>query len=257
MTGFKNFILRGNLVELAVAFIMAAPSRRRHGDRRRHHGPDRQGRRHPDFSNYKPGGLPIGAWITAVISFVVIAAVVYFFDREALHGGQGAVLPQPRAGHPGGRQAAAGDPRPARGSGGYRGRSRHRLSEPNPAPDRHRRARCSAVVRRHLAAQPPILASSSASGAASASRSSDVVSGRTSPNTAASRRRRCHSDSSGRLGDSGSSGGGVVAHGSTLRRRGRWRGCPPLGPAPACRSSAAWSRRGCAGRSATRPASPW
>ena len=24
MTGFKNFILRGNLVELAVAFIMAA-----------------------------------------------------------------------------------------------------------------------------------------------------------------------------------------------------------------------------------------
>ncbi len=24
MTGFKNFILRGNLVELAVAFVMAA-----------------------------------------------------------------------------------------------------------------------------------------------------------------------------------------------------------------------------------------
>ena len=26
MTGFKNFILRGNLIELAVAFIMAARS---------------------------------------------------------------------------------------------------------------------------------------------------------------------------------------------------------------------------------------
>ena len=26
MEGFKNFILRGNLVELAVAFVMAAPS---------------------------------------------------------------------------------------------------------------------------------------------------------------------------------------------------------------------------------------
>lgn len=26
MSGFKNFILRGNLIELAVAFIMATPS---------------------------------------------------------------------------------------------------------------------------------------------------------------------------------------------------------------------------------------
>ena len=32
MTGFKNFILRGNLVELAVAFIMA-PRLRRGGHR--------------------------------------------------------------------------------------------------------------------------------------------------------------------------------------------------------------------------------
>ena len=51
MTGFKNFILRGNLVELAVAFIMGARVRRgRHRDRRADHGPDRQGRRQPDFS---------------------------------------------------------------------------------------------------------------------------------------------------------------------------------------------------------------
>ena len=26
MTGFRNFILRGNLVDIAVAFIIAAPS---------------------------------------------------------------------------------------------------------------------------------------------------------------------------------------------------------------------------------------
>ena len=26
MSGFKNFILRGNLIEIAVAFIIAAPS---------------------------------------------------------------------------------------------------------------------------------------------------------------------------------------------------------------------------------------
>jgi large conductance mechanosensitive channel len=80
MTGFKNFILRGNLVELAVAFIMAAAFAAvvtatvdllmdligKAGGT-------------PDFSNYDPGGVSVGAWITAVISFVILAAVVYFF----------------------------------------------------------------------------------------------------------------------------------------------------------------------------------
>lgn len=80
MTGFKNFILRGNLVELAVAFIMAAAFAAvvtatvnlimdligRVGGV-------------PDFSNYDPYGISIGAWLTAVISFLIMAAVVYFF----------------------------------------------------------------------------------------------------------------------------------------------------------------------------------
>ena len=80
MTGFKNFILRGNLVELAVAFIMAAAFAAvvtatvavimdligKAGGT-------------PDFSNYSPGGVSVGAWLTALISFVIIAAVVYFF----------------------------------------------------------------------------------------------------------------------------------------------------------------------------------
>ena len=79
MTGFKNFLLRGNLVELAVAFIMAAAFAKvvtstvavimdlvgKIGGT-------------PDFSNYQPGHVHLGAWITAVISFVVLAAVVYF-----------------------------------------------------------------------------------------------------------------------------------------------------------------------------------
>ena len=79
MTGFKNFILRGNLVELAVAFVMAAAFAAvvaatvnmlmdligKAGGT-------------PDFSNYSPGGVSVGAWITAVITFVIIAAVVYF-----------------------------------------------------------------------------------------------------------------------------------------------------------------------------------
>ena len=32
----------------------------------------------PDFSNYSPGGVSVGAWLTAVLSFVILAAVVYF-----------------------------------------------------------------------------------------------------------------------------------------------------------------------------------
>jgi large conductance mechanosensitive channel len=79
MTGFKNFLLRGNLVELAVALIMALAFTAvvkatvdlimdvvgKIGGAK-------------DFSDYHPGGVSIGAWITAVISFVILATVVYF-----------------------------------------------------------------------------------------------------------------------------------------------------------------------------------
>ncbi|MGH3336450.1 MAG: MscL family protein [Nocardioides sp.] len=79
MTGFKNFILKGNLVELAVAFIMGLAFAAvvtatvalvmdiigKVGGQ-------------PDFSNYAPGGVSVGAWITALISFLILAAVVYF-----------------------------------------------------------------------------------------------------------------------------------------------------------------------------------
>ena len=80
MTGFRNFILRGNLVELAVAFIMATAFAlvvtatvdvimdligKAGGT--------------PDFSNYDPGGVSLGAWLTALVSFLIMAAVVYFF----------------------------------------------------------------------------------------------------------------------------------------------------------------------------------
>jgi large conductance mechanosensitive channel len=79
MTGFKNFILRGNLVELAVALIMALAFTAvvtatvdlimslvgKIGGQ-------------PDFSGWRPGDLPLGAWLTALISFLVLAAIVYF-----------------------------------------------------------------------------------------------------------------------------------------------------------------------------------
>ena len=80
MTGFKNFVLRGNLVELAVAFVMgaafatvvAASVNLLMGLIGKIGG-------EPDFNAWKPGGLPFGAWVTAVISFVILALVVYFF----------------------------------------------------------------------------------------------------------------------------------------------------------------------------------
>jgi large conductance mechanosensitive channel len=79
VTGFKNFILRGNLVEIAVAFVIGLAFAAvvtatvtllmdvigKLGGK-------------PDFSSYSPGGVSVGAWITAVISFVILAAVVYF-----------------------------------------------------------------------------------------------------------------------------------------------------------------------------------
>lgn len=79
MTGFKNFILRGNLVELAVAFIMATAFAAvitatvgmimdligKAGGT-------------PDFSSYSYKGVSVGVFLTALVSFLVIAAVVYF-----------------------------------------------------------------------------------------------------------------------------------------------------------------------------------
>jgi large conductance mechanosensitive channel len=79
MTGFKNFILRGNLVELAVAFIMAlafAAVVKATVDLVM--GIIGKAGGHPDFSTFRPGGLLIGVWITAVIAFLITAAVVYY-----------------------------------------------------------------------------------------------------------------------------------------------------------------------------------
>lgn len=79
MTGFKNFILRGNLVELAVAFVMGlAFAAVVTSTVDLIMGVIGKAGGQPDFNAWKPGGLPVGAWITAVISFLIIAAVVYF-----------------------------------------------------------------------------------------------------------------------------------------------------------------------------------
>jgi large conductance mechanosensitive channel len=79
MKGFKDFLMRGNLIELAVAFIMATAF-----------GAvvttftqlvmDLIGKlgAQPDFSSVAIGGVNIGKFITAVVAFVIMAAVVYF-----------------------------------------------------------------------------------------------------------------------------------------------------------------------------------
>lgn len=80
LKGFKDFVMRGNLVELAVAFVIAASFAavvKAFVDVMM----DLIGKLGgtPDFSNYKPGGVSVGAFLTALIAFLILAAVVYFF----------------------------------------------------------------------------------------------------------------------------------------------------------------------------------
>lgn len=79
MKGFKDFLLRGNLIELAVAFIMGTAfalvvssftaiitdALGKIG------GID-------GFSQTAVAGINIGAFITAALNFVIVAAVLYF-----------------------------------------------------------------------------------------------------------------------------------------------------------------------------------
>ena len=80
MSGFKAFILRGNLVELAVAFVMGVAFAAvvtsftdvlmgfigKIGGQ-------------PDFGSAEIAGVNVGQFINALISFLILAAVVYFF----------------------------------------------------------------------------------------------------------------------------------------------------------------------------------
>ncbi|MFN8097585.1 MAG: large conductance mechanosensitive channel protein MscL [Dermatophilaceae bacterium] len=80
MKGFKDFIMRGNLVELAVAFVIGASFATvvgtftdvfmsllgKIGGK-------------PDFNAWQPGGVPFGAFLTALVAFLIVAFVIYFF----------------------------------------------------------------------------------------------------------------------------------------------------------------------------------
>ena len=80
MKGFKDFVMRGNLVELAVAFIIAtafATVVKTFTDMLL--GIIGKAGGKPDFNAFKPGGVPVGTFLTALVSFLIVAAIVYFF----------------------------------------------------------------------------------------------------------------------------------------------------------------------------------
>ena len=79
MKGFRDFLMRGNLVELAVAVIIGtafATVVKSFTDMIT----DLIGKiaKTPDFSQNSIAGIHVGAFVTAVLSFVLTAAVVYF-----------------------------------------------------------------------------------------------------------------------------------------------------------------------------------
>ena len=77
LKGFKDFLMRGNVVDLAVAVVIAGAFGKvieafvtmdlvgKLGGQ-------------PDFSGWAPGGVHIGTFITVLISFLIVAAAVYF-----------------------------------------------------------------------------------------------------------------------------------------------------------------------------------
>ena len=78
--GFRDFLLRGNVVDLAVAVVVGGAF----GEVVKAFATDFIGSilgklgGKPNFNSVAPGGIIIGTTITALIYFVIVAAVVYF-----------------------------------------------------------------------------------------------------------------------------------------------------------------------------------
>jgi large conductance mechanosensitive channel len=83
MKGFRDFVLRGNLIELAVAFIIGAAFAALVASFTKVlleaigkiFGSDTF-----NFNEWAPGGwVTIGPFLTALVAFLIMAFVVYFF----------------------------------------------------------------------------------------------------------------------------------------------------------------------------------
>ncbi len=82
LKGFREFILRGNLIELATAFIIGGAFAlvvSSFTDLLLSFIAKVFGAQQPNIDDFEPGNLPVGVFLTAVISFLILAAVVYFF----------------------------------------------------------------------------------------------------------------------------------------------------------------------------------
>ena len=102
MAGFRDFVLRGNVVDLAVGVIIGAafggivdsmtkdvitPFIGMVGGQ-------------PDFSAFKVGEIGLGSFINAIISFAIKAAVVYFIIVKPFTALMARLNPPPAPGEP-------------------------------------------------------------------------------------------------------------------------------------------------------------
>ena len=102
MAGFKDFILRGNVVDLAVGVIIGAafggvvdsmtkdvitPIIGMIGGQ-------------PDFSSVKAGPVLIGSFINAIVSFLIKALVIYFLVVKPFAALMARLYPPPKPGEP-------------------------------------------------------------------------------------------------------------------------------------------------------------
>ena len=83
MKGFRDFVLRGNLIELAVAFIIGAAFAaliKSFTEVLLEAIGKASGGADFNFDDWAPGGwTTVGPFLTALIAFVIMAFVVYFF----------------------------------------------------------------------------------------------------------------------------------------------------------------------------------
>ncbi|WP_134739981.1 MscL family protein [Nocardioides sp. 503] len=103
MTGFKNFILRGNLIDLAVAFIIGgafATVVTSFTEMLLSAIAKVLGGKEPDFNDWTPGDIAVGSFLTALVAFLILAAVVYFFVVTPYVAAKERFFPSPDPGTP-------------------------------------------------------------------------------------------------------------------------------------------------------------
>jgi large conductance mechanosensitive channel len=81
LQGFKDFIMRGNVIELAVGVIIGAAFSQIINSLVKDIMTPLIGKlfNQPDFSRIKPGQILVGNFLNAVLVFILTAVAAYFF----------------------------------------------------------------------------------------------------------------------------------------------------------------------------------